>query len=715
MTPFGSAPHGLVLGLLLQLGALLLLARAFGEVARRLGQPAVVGELLAGIVLGPSLLGSLVPFVDVWLIPDPGPAGWMLEAVGMLGAMLLMLLTGMETDLGLLRRHTRAATGTSLFGIAIPFATGFLLGQYLPASLMGDDSHRLVFALFVATAMSISAIPVIAKVLMDMDLMRRDVGQTIIAAGMTDDTIGWLLLSVVAGLATRGAVEASDIALALMRVIGFLAVAFTAGAWLVRALLDYVRERVRGQYAALSVVFGVTLAFGAAAQALALEAVFGAFIAGILIGRVRSLPEGVHHQVAATAFALFTPIFFAIAGLKIDARALAQPTLLGTALLVIAVATFGKVVGGYIGGRWIGRRDHWTSLAFGIGMNARGAMEIIIATIGLNLGVISRDMFSIIVVMAMVTSLMASPGLRWALRRAPQDADEAARLREEAHTRDSRTARIQRVLMPLRRRPLSDGAHRLEAALLERLARSARIDVTLFNAAMPGERSRGHEYLDAMAPRFGRANVKRRVVEAAADVAIMEEVRKGYDLLMLGASRSDGTNDALFHPFVDRIVRLAPCPTLIVRGATAGDAWPPRRILVPTGGSQASREAAELAFRLADENDEVVLLHVVRTEGQDIVPFGTAQLEQRQLELGNEIVTGLQTLARDRGVRASPLVVNGADPESVILDVARSHGIGMIILGTSVRAGAGRLFLGPRVERILESAPCAALVYNARG
>lgn len=703
----------MVLALLLQLALLLLLARTLGEIARRLGQPSVVGELLAGIILGPTLLGGLSPFVDTWLIPDAGAQGWLLEGAGLTGALFLLLITGMETDLALLRRHSRAAAGTSIGGITLPFVTGFVLGQYLPATLLGSEAERVVFALFIATAMSISAIPVIARVLMDLDLMRRDVGQTIIAAGMTDDAIGWTLLSVVAGLAAGDAVTLGSVGLALVRVIGFLVVSLTVGSWLVHALFAWVRD-ARGPFVQLSLVAGLMFGWAALAQALGLEAVFGAFVVGMILGREQTLSAAVHDHIAAISFGVFTPIFFGIAGLKVDARILGDSRLLGITLLVIAVATFGKVLGGYVGGRWIGGRDRWTSLAFGIGMNARGAMEIIIATVGLNLAIISRDMFSIIVVMAMATSLMAPPGLRWALRRVHMDDTETERLRRESLARASRVARIRRVLVPLRTRPLHERGERLEVALLDRLRGDETMEVTLFSAAKRGQRAEALDFLAAVEPAFQPAHVRRRVVEGGEpDVAILREARKSYDLLMLGARERATGRDALFDRFVDRVMRLAPCPTVVVQGRPRPDAWPPSRILVPVSGSQGSREAAELAFRLAGETGLVALLNVVPTGGDDVTRIATPAAEERRLHAAAEVVEHMRTHADAHGARSLPLVREGNDVESVVLDVAREIGAELIVLGTTVRAGSGRLFLGPRVERVLEAAACPVLVYNA--
>jgi Kef-type K+ transport system membrane component KefB len=354
--PFTSAPHHDVLLLLVQITLLLFAARAMGEVARRLGQPSVVGEIMAGIILGPSLLSGLFPALGAWIVPHGALGGYLLEVVSLLGALLLLLITGLETDLGLIRQHARTAMGVSFGGILVTFTSGFVLGWYLPADLLAQpgQGHRLVFALFVATAMSISAIPVIAKVLMDMDLMRRDVGQTIIAAGMSDDTIGWMLLSIVAGLAghggghrrrrvpgggERGAVHGGELH------AGTLAGEARAGLRAGRG----AQPRPPGHAGDRPDVRLGRRDAGAGAGGGARRLRDGHPLRPDAAPPGGRAPQADHHLAG-----VFTPIFFAVAGLKVNARALLEPQLLLIALLVIAVASGGKIVGTYLGARLIG-------------------------------------------------------------------------------------------------------------------------------------------------------------------------------------------------------------------------------------------------------------------------------------------------------------------------------------------------------------------------
>ena len=695
---------------MVQLAVLLVSARALGELAQRLGQPSVIGEILAGIVLGPSLLGSLP--VGHWLLPEGAAQGYLLELVSLIGAMFLLLITGLETDLRLIRRHARTAIGVSLGGVIVTFSSGFALGQVLPDFLLADADRRLTFALFVGTAMSISAIPVIAKIMMDLKLMRRDVGQIILAAGMSDDTIGWTLLSVVAGLAAGETVTAGSVLQAVGSVVVFMALSFTLGRSLVKRALDLVQDHAVSRDRLLTLVVALTFLWGALTQALRLEAVLGAFVMGILFSTTPRLPADVHRKLESVALGIFTPIFFAVAGLKVNLLGLLEPTLLLIALAVTAVATLGKVAGTYLGARLVGRQGHWTALSFGAGLNARGAMEIIIATTGLSLGILSRDMFSIIVLMAMLTTLMAPTALRFTLARVPIGDEESLRLKQEQLAVGSLLAHTDRVLLPVRHRVGDDfSTQRVEKDLLGKLGGEAKVAVTLLTITPPGERAAGGVFLGALGEFFTDHDLSKRVLEGtpatAADL-ILDEARKDYDLIILGAAESSRSADTVFNPIIDELIRLAPCPTMIVKAAQVDRHWPPRSILVPTNGSAASRHAAEVAFTLAAGSDvRVKLLNVVDTGGA----YGEGARERR-LNNAHSIVDSLRELGESQAVRAEAAVRVGGGVAEVILNVAEKQAFDLIVLGTDLRPGSEQLFLGPSVEAILDCAPCPVIVYN---
>lgn len=721
MDVFSAASHHDILILVVQIAVLLLSARILGEIAIRVGQPSVIGEILAGILLGPSLLAGAIPAVGEYVVPQTEVQGYLLEVISLLGAMFLLLITGLETDIKLIKRHAKTAISVSLGGISVTFLTGFLLGQYLPDFLLADADERLVFSLFVATAMSISAIPVIAKVLMDMNLMRRDIGQTILAAGMSDDTIGWILLSVVAGIAAGDAVTAGTVLTTVGSVLAFMIISFTLGRWVVRKLFTYVQDEVVSNDRLLTLVIVLMFAWGAITQALNLEAILGAFVMGIIFGTIPRLPDEVHKKLESLALGIFAPIFFAVAGLKVNILNLFDPTLIVITMIVIGIATLGKILGTYSGARFIGGKDHWTSLSFGAGLNARGAMEIIIATIGLRLEILSQDMFSIIVVMAITTSLMAPVALRWVLKRVEPGEEEKERLKKEELEAESMVANIHRVLLPVRTRE-SMKAHELniqstEAQILELIGQDQDLSVTLMTINRSKQsKSECETYLKELSEYFNVSEVILKVVESdkPGDV-ILDEAKKDYDLLVLGATEKKDSKSHLFSPLVDFIVRVAPCPTLVVQAGNKGEEidWKPQRILVPTNGSQASKNAAELAFFIAksDKTKEVTALNVI-TESPSPVYKIKSQTSQNKMVFANEMVNELQELGEAFGVRTQGMVRTGEGVEHVIKEISDHNDIDLIVVGTQIRPGSDRLYLGPRIENILQMTTCPVIVFN---
>lgn len=701
---FTAASHDEVLQLVIQFAVLLFTARLLGALAQRLKQPSVVGEILAGVLLGPSFLASLIPVLGRWIVPQTQVQGYLLETVSLIGVMLLLVVTGLETDLNLIRRKARTAIGVAIGGLVLPFVTGLALGAAIPDDLVGDPSQRTVFMLFLATAMSISAIPVLAKVLMDLDLMRRDVGQTLLAAGMIDDITGWTMLGLVTALAGAAALTAGTVVQTIGMVLIFIVATATVGVWLVNRGLSFVQDRFRGRDHILTLIVVLAFAWGAFTHALHLEAVLGAFAIGILFGRSPRLPTETLRKLESMALAVFAPIFFATAGLKVDVAAIVQPRLLVITLAVIAVATFGKVVGAYAGARWLSGQDHWSSVAYGAGLNARGAMEIILATIGLSLGILTQEMFSIIVVMAIVTSLMAPVALRWAVSRIELDEEETSRLQREEVLGSSFVGSIRRVLVPVRPGPHSAGFTReMQAALLNGLSAFQSMSVTLYAVTSAEDKPIATRQLAQLKALFDNDDLTSRVAAGDDPVTpILREAANDYHLMVLGTPTVDRSPGNLFGPVIDDLVKLAPCPTMLVRGVAQTEDWAPRRILVPTNGTTASRHAAELAFAMAGPEAEMTGVHIVTPSllaGRgDLALDVTAELERVGLALGYETTTHVRT---------------ADDPETGILAAIDEFSPDLLVLGTSVRAGTTRLHMGPRVEHLVRYAPCPVVVINS--
>jgi Kef-type K+ transport system membrane component KefB len=408
---------------LFQVGSLLLVARLLGQLAVRLSMPAVVGELLTGVVLGPSLLGQVAPDLAEWLFPRDTEQFHLLDSFGQIGVILLVGITGLQLDVGLVRRRATIAARISLPGVLIPLGLGIGVGHLLPGSLLSTPD-RNVFALFLGIAMCVSAVPVIAKTLMDLKLFHRNIGQLILISATVDDIIGWAGLSIVTAMATTG-LRAAD----AVQSIGYLLIFGCAVALVGRPVIPAVmRSAARSEDpgTALAMATAIILLCGATTHLLGLEAILGALAAGILIRA--SGGEVLRRLAPLRAFvaSVLAPVFFAIAGLRIDLAALAEPAVFWTALLLLVIAIVGKFTGACIGAL-ISRLNRWEAIALGAGMNARGVVEVVVAMVGLRLGVLNLATYTMIVLIAVVTSLMGPPILRVAMRRLEVTAEERLR------------------------------------------------------------------------------------------------------------------------------------------------------------------------------------------------------------------------------------------------------------------------------------------------
>jgi len=394
-----------------QLVVLLVGARLGGYVLRLVGQPRVVGELLAGMALGPSLLGEVWPDGWRWLFPmDEGQSGLLL-GLAWFGIVLLLTTTGADTDLGAIRRQGRATFTTAVGSLVVPFAAGVVLGWWLPHGFVGEQGQRWTFAVFIGIALAISSLPVAARILGDLGLLHRPLGQLVLAVAMTNDIIGWIALGVLAGVAERGAVSLNELLIAVAGTVIVTVVVIGLGGRFLDTVLTAVERREGGPAASVSMVVLFAVGVGAVTHAIGLEVVIGAFLAGIAIGRSRLAADPIIGHLEVVTSAVFAPLFFAVAGLRVDIRALDQRSVLLGAVVIVAIATLGKLVGAYAGAR-IGGLSRVDAFGAGAALNARGALEVVVATVGLSIGVLNPASYTAIVLMAIVTSASAGPLLR---------------------------------------------------------------------------------------------------------------------------------------------------------------------------------------------------------------------------------------------------------------------------------------------------------------
>jgi len=703
LEPFAGISHEDLLKLVFSFSVLLGSARLLGGLGKRIGLPSVVGELLAGVVLGPSVLSGLFPQFGRWIVPGTEIQAQLLEVVGLFGVMFLLMVVGLETDLSLIRSRARVATAVGLAGLIVPFAAGLGVSLVFPDDLLVDPERRRVFALFLAVALALSAIPVLAKVLADMRLIRTPFGQSTLAAGMIDDLLGWTLLGIVTSLAAAGGVNPGNVAATIVAVIVFVAATFLVARPLARVSLRLLQERSRSRDATLTLLVVACFVWGAFSHALHLEPVLGAFAMAVVFGQIRRLPPEVGRSLEGITFGVFAPVFLAIAGLKLSLETLAEPGLVALTLILLLVAAASKLVGAFVGARFLAGTSSREAIGYGVALNARGVLGIIVASLGLSMGILGVEVYSMIVLVSVATSLMAPIGLRLVFGPVGTHVDRDI----------PPLGRVNRVMIAVRP---GQGAATLESEETRSLEMSVltslgvqSASVTLFSVAERSERSAAQEQLSTMARSFPRhIEVSCRVGQGDAATAILDEADKGYDVIAMGAPvRQD--DEHLFGSVVDTVVRLAPCPSLVF--TARGGRWPPRSIMVPTGGGQAATQAAELAFTLAGDRSEVLLYHVVDPELTTEMSGARGTAVATRLDIAHGIVNELREAGDRAGVRTTTEIAMGGSMVDNLLARA-SQDIDLIVVGTGLRVGSPRLFLGPKVERLLHESPCSVVVVN---
>ena len=409
---------------LLALTVIMITARVVGLLFARLNQPAVIGEVVGGIILGPSLLGRLSPEAAAFLLPaDAAP---FLGVIAQIGVILYMFLIGLELDLGVLRARLSMTIVVSQASIVVPFALGGALALVLFESLAPAGVPFSSFLLFIGVSMSITAFPVLARILGDRGLQKTPMGILALTCAAINDAIAWCLLAFVVGVMQATPVAAiRTVALTFL----YIALMLTVGrAIVVRAVARLDRSARIGEQTLALVLVGVLLS-AVATEFIGIHAIFGAFLIGAIIPHHSQVSAQAHQRLADIVRVMFLPAFFAFTGLRTEIGLLdsVQDWLLCG--VIIVVATVGKFGGTTLAAKVMGL-DWRDSAALGILMNTRGLVELIVLNIGLDLGVITPRLFTMLVIMALVTTMMTSPVLMALLRKHPWT--EAATLHRES-------------------------------------------------------------------------------------------------------------------------------------------------------------------------------------------------------------------------------------------------------------------------------------------
>lgn len=705
--------------LVAQIVLLIAVGRGLGEIMQRIGQPSVIGELLAGILLGPSLFGWIWPEAQHAIFPKTPEQKAMIDGIAQFGILLLLLLTGMETDLKLVRKVGKAAIAISIAGILVPFACGFALGEFLPDALLPRPDQRLVASLFMGTALSISSVKIVAVVVREMNFMRRNVGQIIVATAVIDDTIGWIIIAVIFSLASQGTLDIASVAKAMLGTFAFLAVSFTIGRRLVFLLIRWANDNLVSTAAVISVILLLMGVMALITHLIGVHTVLGAFVAGILVGESPILTRQIDERLRGLISSFFMPVFFGLAGLSADLSVLRDPNLLVLTGLLVVIASVGKFGGAFAGGT-LGGLNTRESLALASGMNARGSTEVIIATIGLSIGVLSQNLFTMIVTMAIVTTMAMPPMLRAALAKLPMNEEEKERLEREEFEKRGFLANLERPLLAVDESVSATFA----SHVMGLIAGTRGLPITVLhigNRAREQEKGRdeeeSHEAVVKKAAETVSANgdggsvdVVTRARRAELGEAIADEARKGFDLLVVGVDKVVATKD-LFDRKIEDIAAKFDGPLAIVaaKGKHLKQPMPDAlNILVPVSGSGVSKRGAEVAVALTQAGSgslRVIYVATTRDKGA-----------QRGASRGLSQEAGILKDASDLAARydvdiTTTLRVNRA-PEAAILREIDTTDVDLVVMGVD-RIQADHLSFGGVADAVLRQSKVSVLLVSS--
>lgn len=398
--------HGWVL-FFLQLSLMLSMALLGGYVMRKLRQPSVLGELLGGIILGPTIFGMFAPDSYGWLFPNEPAINSAREAVITIGMLFFLFSAGLEVNLTHLHGRIRVIVLTSILGVVIPFGLGYGAVLAFPA-LWGTplQTQGFILPVFIGTALSISALPVIARILMDLDLLDKELGSVVITSAVINDLIGWSLFAATLSALKTGSAD-NHILGTFGSVMGIIFLVWILSRWLVPPFLRWIQKTFDWTGGFLSVVAAWIFMAAAVTEQLGLHPVLGAFQVGVVLGQSLDVKKNhpAYEVIQQFAFSFFAPLYFVSVGLKAN---FVKDFDLSLVLVVLFIASLGKVAGASLGA-WLGGMSARESLAVGSGLNARGAIEIILASVALEYQIIDQRIFIALVIMAMVTSMFSGP------------------------------------------------------------------------------------------------------------------------------------------------------------------------------------------------------------------------------------------------------------------------------------------------------------------
>ncbi|OGX06409.1 MAG: hypothetical protein A2Z88_07055 [Omnitrophica WOR_2 bacterium GWA2_47_8] len=393
--------------LLMQIFCIMIIARILGHLMTKIGQPSVIGEIIAGIILGPSLLGAVSPEISQFIFPEESLRR--LQVLSQIGLVLFMFIIGMELDISVLKKKAHAAVVISHVSIVFPYFLGVALAYFLYSSYAPPGTPFIAFALFMGIALSITAFPVLARIIQERNLAHSPLGTLIITCAAADDITAWCLLAVVVAISTAGG-AISAVGSILLSILYVLVMWFIVKPLLERMAVKYDTPESINK-TVVAAVFGLLLLSSFSTEIIGIHALFGAFFAGVIMPPKKIFKLILAEKIEDVSLVFLLPLFFVFTGLRTQIGLLNQPQLWGICFLIIGIAVLGKFVGSTLAAKFVGQT--WKdSLLIGVLMNTRGLMELVVLNIGYDLGILSAEIFTMMVLMALITTFMAGPAIR---------------------------------------------------------------------------------------------------------------------------------------------------------------------------------------------------------------------------------------------------------------------------------------------------------------
>lgn len=395
----------------LQISTMLGCALLFGQLMRRLKQPAILGEMIGGILLGPTLVGLLFPNVYNWLFQSSTTVTVVRDATIKLGMLFFLFIAGLEIDLSDLRRNGRQAILIGLIGTILPIIFGIILVYSMPSGFWGPhvQTHFFSFALFIGMILANSANPVIARVLMDLGLLKLELGTLIMTATIVDDIVNWTLFSIIlSDISPNSSPGGVGLLPTLGLIVAFFIVILGIGRFIGPPALHWVRKHLSWPVGFIAITALVVLIASSISEALGINAFLGAFLVGAALGGKDNESNEAHEVISYFVLSFFAPIYFVSMGMITN---FASYFNLSMVVIIMVVAFISKIIGVIIGARLAGMQINRETIAISFGLNARGATGIILASVGLANHLIDEPIYVAIVIMAIVTSLVSGPAM----------------------------------------------------------------------------------------------------------------------------------------------------------------------------------------------------------------------------------------------------------------------------------------------------------------